>query len=1000
MLQALDHLNAALTGRYSVEREVGAGGMAVVYLAEDLKHHRRVAIKVLKPELAATIGADRFLREIEIAARLNHPHILPLFDSGAAGDLLYYVMPFVTGESLRSLLDRQRQLSVDDALRLAREIASGIGYAHQQGIVHRDIKPANILLTDGIALVADFGIARALRGARSAGETDARHTLTVTGLALGTPAYMSPEQLIAAEVDGRADLYSLGCVLFEMLTGQPPFVGPTLEALVRAHLTTAPRSVSELRPTVPPGVAAVIARALAKDPAERYASAALFAEAIATAAGVAITSPRPGDDIDVPNNLPRQRTRFIGRERELAECARLLGDTRLLTLTGIGGSGKTRLALRLAESLLPSHPDGVWFVDLAPLTDAGRVAAAVASALGVREAADQTLLEVIAGHVRDKRTLIVLDNCEHLLAPAGDIANALLGGHDVRVLVTSREGLGLDGERLLPVRSMTVPAADSARDVHAVEDAEAVKLFVDRAQLARADFALDPTNAAAVAEICRRLDGIPLAIELAAARVKVLSVEQIRVRLDDRFRLLTGGSKSVPRQQTLRAAIQWSYDQLTPEEQRLLRRLSVFAGGWTLESATAVAGADEFAVLDLLAHLVDKSLVLVEQTSGSEARYGLLETVRQYAHERLLEAGEADDARQAHLRFVCELAERAYTERFVREEAWSQRLETEHDNLRAALTFVRDQDSERYLELVGAIAFFWWGRSHYLEGREHVTAALAAASADPPRRSQARALWGLARIVSFQGDVPTARKAMEDSLAIWRAVGDRRETTAALEGLGWAQLISGDDEQAYRTFEECLRLQRELGDPLLAHRAMIAIAQTLVVLSRVDEARPMSMEIITFARSINDKRGEHAGCHYLADCALIEGNCTESLGLYRQSLVLAQAVGDRMATCFEMDGVAMSLAGLGESERAVRLVAASREEWKRIGMDVHLRFWDRLIDRYIGPARTSLGTGAQAAWDAGTRLTLDQAAADALDAAADARRERPSATGRGVGGIL
>src|SRR5687768_9996565 len=279
--------------------------MALVYLAEDLKHRRQVAIKVLKPELAATIGGERFLREIEIAARLSHPHILPLFDSGAAGDLLYYVMPFVPGESLRSKLARERQLQTDEALRLTREIASAIGFAHQQGIVHRDIKPENILLADGIALVADFGIARALRSSR-ADNDGAANTLTVTGLALGTPAYMSPEQFTADDVDGRSDIYSLGCVLYEMIAGEPPFTSSTIDALLRMHLTTEPRPLSELRPTVPLGLVRVVARALAKDPADRFQTAAQFAEAVATVVSGGVTPAASERATDTPNNLPRQ----------------------------------------------------------------------------------------------------------------------------------------------------------------------------------------------------------------------------------------------------------------------------------------------------------------------------------------------------------------------------------------------------------------------------------------------------------------------------------------------------------------------------------------------------------------------------------------------------------------------------------------------------------------------------------------------------------------------
>jgi non-specific serine/threonine protein kinase len=627
-------LSEALWGRYTIEREIGAGGMALVYLAEDVKHRRQVAIKVLRPELAATIGSDRFLREIEIAARLSHPHILPLFDSGAAGDLLYYVMPFVPGESLRSRLARQHQLPTEEALRLTREIASALGFAHQQGIVHRDVKPENILVAEGIALVADFGIARALRSSRGSGE-GSTSTLTMTGIALGTPAYMSPEQFTADEVDGRSDLYSLGCVLFEMLAGEPPFTANTIDALLRMHLTTEPRALSELRPTVPVGLVRVVARTLAKDPANRFQSAAQFAEAVATVASGGGT-PAPTEATDTPNNLPRHRTRFIGRDRELAECARLLGEARLLTLTGIGGSGKTRLALRLAESMLPTFPDGVWYVDLAPLVDPDRVPAALAAAIGVSETPDKPLIDVIIERISGRRVLLLLDNCEHLLGAVAGLADAvLLGGDGARIVATSREGLGVEGERVYALRSMSVP--DAKADARVLVESDAVRLFVDRARATRRDFAIGPDNAAAIAEICRRLDGIPLALELAAARVKVLSVDQIRARLDDRFRLLTGGKSAVPRQQTLLATIQWSWEQLSDDEQLLLRRLSVFAGGWTLGSATSVAGEqqDEFEVLDILTRLVDKSLVLVEQSGGTEARYTMLETVRQYGQERL-----------------------------------------------------------------------------------------------------------------------------------------------------------------------------------------------------------------------------------------------------------------------------------------------------------------------------------------------------------------------------
>ncbi len=964
----------SLADRYRIERELGRGGMATVYLAEDLKHRRWVALKLLSPEVGEAIGSARFRSEIDIAARLSHPHIVALHDSGVADDRLFYVMPYIEGESLRARLDRDGRLPVEEALRLAREVASALGYAHRRGLVHRDIKPGNVLLSDGIALVADFGVARAT------GPDDTRG-LTSIGTMLGTPAYMAPEQISASpDLDSRADIYSLGCLLYELLTGRPPF-GGTFQALVHQHLSVAPRPVTDWRPEVPPNVAAAIARSLAKEPADRYATAASFAEALATDGSLAaptmvqaFSGARPQTRAAAASNLPAERTRFIGREKELADCALLLEETRLLTVTGIGGAGKTRLAFKLAEARLDRHPDGVWLVDLAPLADAARVPETVAAVLGVREEADRELVDLMGQHVRGKRLLLVLDNCEHLLAACAKLADSLLNaGEEVHILATSREGLRIEGERVF-----VLPPLDASA---------AATLFADRARQALHEFELGGENAAAVTEICHRLDGIPLAIELAAARVRMLSVEQIKAKLDDRLRLLTRGARTtLSRHQTLRATIQWSYDQLPAPEQRLFRALSVFAGGWTLAAAARVASdeTDDFDVLELLSRLVDKSLVVVDREGDGEPRYRLLETVRQYARERLTEAGEVDAMRRRHALEFSAFADRACAERFVREEAWAAALEAEHDNLRAALDFARGSDPERHLELAGALAWFWQVRSHLLEAREHLTAALAASAPDPPRAAWARALWGIANTLAWQGDATAARPRMEEALRIWRQLGDLREVALALEGIGWAQILGGEDQAACGTFEECLRLQREHGDPPLVNRAMVALAQVLVALGRVEEARPMASQVLAYAQAHDDRRSEHFGWHYLADCALIEGgDCDASLMLYQRSLVLAQALGDRLETAFELQGVAMSLAGRGDPERALRLAAAAKAEWERLGVDIHIRFWDALLERYLGQARRALGAeAADRAWRDGQRLAFDEAIAIALGGAA------------------
>ena len=969
-----ESLASALSERYRLERELGRGGMATVFLARDLKHGRQVAIKVVNPEVASAIGPDRFLREIEIASRLTHPHILPLHDSGIAGDRLYYVAPYIEGETLRARIERERQLPLDDALRLAREIAGALAYAHQQGIVHRDIKPENVLLSDGMALVADFGIARVTKSHDGT-------ALTTIGTAIGTPAYMAPEQFAGSPyVDERADVYSVGCVLFEMLAGTPPFTGP-LQSLAHQHLSATPRPVTDLRPGVPAWVSAAIGKALAKLPADRYATAARLAEALAgtpvetAASGSQGRGRRPG-------NLPAQRTSFVGREKELAECRRLFEETRVLTLTGIGGCGKTRLALKLAEGWLDSHPDGVWFVDLAPLTDENRTAETVAASLGLREQPGTSPIESLRLHVRGKHLVLVVDNCEHLLTACANLVDALLDASaEIRILATSREGLGVAGERLYALRSLGVPAKEGPRDVSRVETFDAVRLFVERARLAQPAFELTAENVEAVAEITRRLDGIPLAIELAAARVKLLSVGQIRDRLDDRFRLLTGsGRTALPRHQTLRATFQWSHDQLSADEQRLFRVLAVFAGGWTLEGAAQVAsgGWDEYQVLDLLSALVDKSLVNVDREGGDEPRYGMLETVRQYGEERLLESGDAEAARNRHLDQFLGLAERAYPERFIREGHWTVVLELERDNLRAALGHARAADPERFLALAGALAWWWQARSHLHEGHEHLTAALAAADPNPPRPTWARALTGAANVLAWRGDAKAALPLLENAIQSWRQLGETGEVGMTVEAIGWAQFIAGDEVAARATFEECLRLQREGGDPFLVNRAMVALAQALSALHEVERVRPMAREIIAFSTN-RDPRSEHLAWHFLADAALIEGKCHESLGLYQKSLVLARDLDDRVETGFEVQGVAMSLAGLGQSAASLRLASAALAEWERVGANIHVRFWEELMDRYLGLARKELGpTASEAEWEGGRRLSFDETVAVAL----------------------
>ena len=812
-----------MADRYRIERELGRGGMATVYLADDLKHRRKVAVKVMHPEMAARIGHDRFLREIEIAARLSHPHILPLFDSGAADGQVYYVMPYVAGESLRARLDRERQLSFDEALRLTREIAGALGHAHAQGLVHRDIKPENVLLSDGIALVADFGIARATSPDVLSDTISSTAAVTSVGTTLGTPLYMPPEQASSdLPVDGRADQYALGCVLYEMLAGQPPFAAASVSALLARHANDPVPPLRSARPGIPEALERAIDKALAKSPADRHASMARFAESLALAmTGARTPTPAPSArEGVVPGNLPRQRTSFVGRVRELAECARLMGETRLLTLTGVGGCGKTRLGLRLAESLLESHPDGVYWVDLAPVSEEARFAQTLATTIGVQEEAGRDLLSTVASHVSGKRVLLVLDNCEHLLTATSEAVDTLLSASsDLRIVVTSREGLGIPGEHVFALRSLGVPTAAQQSDLHAIEESDAVKLFVDRARQAAREFTLTEGVAPAVAEICRRLDGMPLAIELAAARIKMLTVEQIRSKLDDRFKLLTGGSKALPRHQTLRATIQWSYDQLDESEQAAIRAMAVFSGGWTLPDAVAVAGedADEFEVLDLLTRLADKSLVGVDRESGGEARYSMLETVRQFALELLNQSPERDQVRDRHLdRFIAFVAEYDRQRNASLNVAFGPVMDRELENVLAAHVWCGEarDGALRGLRLVKGLRRYWADRSLLELGKRIFGEALQRASALRETAEYSHLLAGLSDVHYFRGEYAESAAAGREALAVARVIGDRGTILSALDAASCAVYSLGDaDDEARTLCEEFVALAREHGEP-------------------------------------------------------------------------------------------------------------------------------------------------------------------------------------------
>jgi predicted ATPase/Flp pilus assembly protein TadD len=691
----------------------------------------------------------------------------------------------------------------------------------------------------------------------------------------------------------------------------------------------------------------------------------------------------------VPNNLPQPLTSFIGRERELKQVKWLLNTTRLLTLTGVGGCGKTRLALQVATDLLEEHPDGVWLVELAALTDPALVPQKTASALGLTEERGRSPVETLEDALRNRSLLLLLDNCEHLVGACAELAEALLRAcPDVKILATSREALGVEGETLWQVPPLSTPDDGPLPPLKLLRQFEAVALFIERARSSNPEFTLTRGNAQAVVQICRQLDGLPLAIELAAARVKALSVSQIAERLQESFRLLSGGSRTaLPRHQTLQGTMDWSFKLLSEAERTLLQRLSVFAGGFTLEAAEAVCTGEGVAtdeVLEHLTHLVDKSLVVFEE-HGGEVRYRLLEMVRQYAHEALVESGELESVSDKHLEFFLGLAERAEPELIGPNQAeWLERADREHDNLRAALAWsLKSGGEEAGLRLAYVLWQFWDVRGHLSEGRKWLDKVLAKNAGVSALR--AKVLNGAGRLACHQGDYPKAHAFHEESLALYRELEDKRGIASQLNNLGIIASYQADHQAARSLYERSLAIHRQIGNKLgtantLNNLAGVAeeegdypraralyeeslglyrelgnkgsIASSLSGLGRLagtqgdyDAAYEFLEESLKLRRELGDKAGIAYSLSNLATVMRKRGDHRGARALYEESLAIRRELGDRRSVAYSLGGLGDLAGAEGDYERAEALLGESlrihHENWVTgVVSPAALKRWD------------------------------------------------------------
>lgn len=617
-------------------------------------------------------------------------------------------------------------------------------------------------------------------------------------------------------------------------------------------------------------------------------------------------------------NLPVQLTSFIGRETEMAELKRLLLTNRLVTLTGPGGTGKTRLSLQAAADLLDASPDGLWFIELAPLADPDLVPQVVANTLGLREEADRPILTTLTDFLRPRTALLILDNCEHLIAASAQVVASLLHScPQLRLLASSREALGIAGETAYYIPSLSTPNGHQQPAAQTLAGYESVRLFVERAQAVLSTFNLTDQNAPAVAQVCRQLDGIPLAIELAAARVKLLPVEHIAARLDDRFRLLTGskltGSNgtALPHQQTLRALIDWSYDLLAEPERALLRRLSVFAGGWTLEAAEAVCADDEpdtisfYDVLDLLTQLVNKSLVVVERVLGEETRYRLLETIRQYAREKLLAAGEGDAVPARHLGYFRQLAGQAEPELAgPRQVTWLNQLEAELDNFRAALEYSLENHIETGVLLTTTLLRFWDERGYIRDGDEWLERLLARPEASLPVSLRAKALTTQGYFALWEGEYGRAFGRAGEGLALGRQVEDRRGIAFSLFVQGIAMFLQDDVTQGQALLLESLALFRQLKDKLGTAEVLDWLGGSLADNQQLLLARPYLEESLALFRELNHLAGIVSSLTNLATIALRQEDYISARPWLEEALASQQSLGER--------GIVFPLIGLGQ----------------------------------------------------------------------------------------
>jgi non-specific serine/threonine protein kinase len=990
--------------RYRIISLIGKGGMGSVYLAEDTELDRKVAIKFLQNEYGLdTNKLKRFRQEAKATSALNHPNILTVYEIGKVDNTNYIVTEFIEGKTLRDLISEKDSLALREIIKIAIQTAEAIAQAHTAGIIHRDIKPENIMVrTDGYVKVLDFGLAKLF-------ESDANQlnkqsqALSTPGLIKGTVSYMSPEQARGLNVDKRTDIWSFGVVLYEILTGKTPFSGETLTDTLVSIIHEEPHRLNLLRSDIPSELSLLINKSLQKTPNERYPDFEdLFEDLKSIKRNLdfaehehknlhdlsedqetrlldssSINQAISDGKASSPHNLSSEMSPLFGRVKEIAQISKMLQNPniRLVTLTGTGGTGKTRTAKSVASTLLNKFSDGVFFIDLAMVEDPDLVIPFIASTLEVKEDPDQTEIEILKIHLKQKNALLVLDNFEQIVEAAPQIGELITTSSNLKILITSRVRLQLSFENEVTIQPLEFPT-DKNLTIKEIARYAAITLFVERAKSAKPNFSLTENNAEDVVAICQRLDGLPLAIELAAARIKLFAPKAILKRLENSLKLLTGGAKDLPeRQQTMRQTIVWSYDLLTPDEKTLLNRVSVFRGGFSIEATEEVTKLEEESdVFDILTSLIDKSLIVQKEQEDGEPRFRLLVVVKEFAREQLAAHNETFEIKKRHSNFYLELATEAELN-FERgdEVEWLDKIEIEIDNFRAALEWSLENDPDIALKISAYISSFWIRRNYLTEAERWTSEALRKTNETADKKVKAKAFLSLGSLNRQVGKYEISLDYFNKALNISEKMEDKLMIANSLEGLGAVKLMEEDLSEAKEFYQSSYKLAKELNDKYETASTANGLGIIYDLQEDYQTAVKYFEESLALAREISFNKLIQISTVNLAGMAL---RFTKDYGQARsyalESIEIAYHAGDKITVGYALE-IFAALATIDNNfERAIQLSEALYAIYDEA--DYEMEFYEKdYLESYLVKARAELTDEELAkANETGRKMSLEK----------------------------